>query len=125
MTPSESFKPIPNFDSAINRAICQSEIEGGVDLDALPVGAVLEVETVSRTYRVENRGDGEVLISGHPQICPEPMLVNFYGSTWGTPLLKRHYVGRGMALEFQHPTRGLIRTSRIKDVREISQRPVS
>ena len=31
---AEPFRPHPNFDDAINRAICQSEIEGGVSLDS-------------------------------------------------------------------------------------------
>ena len=51
------FTPHPNFDDAINRAICQSEIEGGVALDALPPGTVLQVQTRNHLYRVENRGD--------------------------------------------------------------------
>ena len=73
---TEPFRPHPNFDDAINRAICQSEIEGGVSLDELPVGAVLDVQTANTLYRIENRGDGEVLISGHPEICPTPVLVS-------------------------------------------------
>src|ERR1700688_3429895 len=48
---SEPFRPHPNFDDAINRAICQSEMEGGVGLDELPVGTVLDVETANNLYR--------------------------------------------------------------------------
>ena len=80
---TEPFRPHPNFDDATNRAICKSEIDGGVTLDELPVGAVVNVETANTLYRIENRGEGEALISGHPEICPEPVLVNFHGSTWG------------------------------------------
>ena len=119
---AEPFQPHPNFDDAINRAICQSEIEGGVSLDELPVGAVLDVQTVNTLYRIENRGEGEVLISGHPEICPAPVQVVFYGSTWGTPMLKLRFVGRGMRMEFFHPEKGIVRTSRVRDIREQAAR---
>ncbi len=115
---AEPFQPHPNFDDAINRAICQSEIEGGVSLDELPVGAVLDVQTANTLYRVENRGDGEVLISGHPEICPTPIQVVFYGSTWGTPMLKLRFIGRDMRMEFFHPEKGIVRTSRVRDIHE-------
>jgi hypothetical protein len=118
MLPVEPFRPHPNFDDAINRAISQSEIEGGVALDELPVGAVLDVETANTQYRVENRGEGEVLISGHPEICPTPVLVSFHGSTWGTPMLKLRFIGREMSMEFHHPERGIVRTSRVRDIKE-------
>jgi hypothetical protein len=118
MLPTEPFQPHPNFDDAINRAICQSEMEGGVGLDELPVGAVLDVETANHLYRIENRGDGEVLISGHPEICPDPVLVNFHGSTWGTPMLKLRFIGREMSMEFHHPDKGVVRTSRVRDIQE-------
>jgi hypothetical protein len=115
---AEPFQPHPNFDDAINRAICQSEMEGGVALDELPVGSVLDVQTANTRYRIENRGDGEVLISGHPEICPDPVLVSFHGSTWGTPMLKLRFIGREMSMEFHHPERGIVRTSRVRDIEE-------
>jgi len=60
-----------------------------------------------------------VLISGHPEYCPEPVLVAITGSSWGGSMLKSGFVGRGMHLEFSHPAyRVPITTSRIKDVRE-------
>jgi len=115
---TEPFRPHPNFDDAINRAICQSEMEGGVGLDELPVGTILDVATANNLYRVENRGDGEVLISGHPEICPVPVLVNFHGSTWGTAMLKMRFIGREMSMEFHHPEKGIVRTSRVREIRE-------
>ena len=75
-------------------------------------------------YRIENRGDGEVLISGHPEICPDPVLVSFHGSTWGTPMLKLRFIGREMNMEFSHPERGIVRTSRVREIREQDQRKV-
>jgi len=117
---AEPFRPHPNFDDSINRAICQSEIEGGVHMDELPVGAVLNVQTANTLYRLENRGEGAILISGHPEICPDPVLVNFHGSTWGSAMLKMGFVGREMSLEFSHPEKGLVRTSRVREIRKVS-----
>ncbi len=78
---TEPFRPHVNLDDAINRAICKSEVDGGVALDELPIGTILDVQTANTLYTIENRGDGEVLISGHPEICPEPVLVHLHGST--------------------------------------------
>jgi hypothetical protein len=111
--------PHPNFDDAINRAICQSEIEGGVALDALAPGAVLHVQTMNHLYRLENRGEGEVWISGHPEFCPEPVLVDLHGSTWGTPMIRRRFIGRGLRMEFRHPERGIVLTSRVREIQEV------
>ena len=111
--------PHPNLSDRINHDICQSEIEGGVSLEELPVGAVLELETKNRTYRVENCGNHRVMMSGHPKFCPQPVAVKLHGSTWGRSMIKLHYIGRGMHLEFRHPTFGIVRTSRIREIREL------
>jgi (2Fe-2S) ferredoxin len=64
------FMPHPGFSDEVNRNITQSEIEGGVCLDALSEGAVLEVETQHHWYTIVNRSGGEALISGHPTTPP-------------------------------------------------------
>jgi len=97
----------------------------GVAVDELPVGAVLEVATGHSTYRVENRGEGKVLISGHPTYCPEPVLVDLHGSVGGASLLKIWFIEPGSKMEFQHPTFGVVRTSRVRSVREIKSRMAS
>ena len=113
------FEPHPNFSDAVNSNIIQSEIEGGVYLRDLPLGAVIEVETRNRSYVLVNQGDGEVLISGHPEFCPEPVLVKVNGSTWGGSMLLEKFIGRGMHLEFWHPDHSTVTTSKILDVRAI------
>ena len=111
------FQPHANLDEAINSHIVQSEIEGGVHLrDVLP-GTVLEVTTQNRAYTILYKGWDQVLISGHPVFCPEPIPVTIHGSTWGGSMIKTRYIGRGMRLEFGHPTYLPIRTSVILDVR--------
>jgi hypothetical protein len=118
------FMPHPNLSDEVNRNIVQSEIEGGVCLDELPEGAVLEVETQHHGYTIVIGGRGRELISGHPQYCPDPVPVRIKGSTWGGSMLKARFIGRGMCLEFRHPVFRTIITSRIVDIRAAEQ-PVS
>jgi hypothetical protein len=112
-----------NIDSSPNPAVNnmrRAEVDGGIALDELPVGAVLEADTQHRTYRLENRGDGKVLISGHPEYCPEPVLVEYYGATDGTQLLKFWLVEPGLRMEFRHPAFGLLKTSKVRAIRELA-----
>jgi len=110
------FRPHPNLSDEINANVIQSDVY----LRDLAPGAVLEVQTCRRQYTLVNQGAGEVLISGHPEYCPEPVLVRIHGSTWGGSMLKEQYIGRGMHLEFRHPAFLPITTSRILDIRERS-----
>jgi hypothetical protein len=110
------FTPHPNLGDQVNHNFIASEMEGGVFLDRLPPGAVLRVETQNRSYTLVNRGHGQALISGHPQFCPEPVLVHIEGSNWGGSMLKTAFIGRGMHLEFRHPEHRTVMTSRIVDV---------
>ena len=104
------------------RNIVRSEIEGGVFLHDLPQHTILEIHTMHRCYTAVVLGEGEELISAHPQYCPQPLLVAISGSTWGGSMLKPDFVGRGMHLEFYHPEYDApIVTSLIRDVRECSQ----
>jgi hypothetical protein len=115
------FRPHPNLSDEVNRNIVQSEIEGGVHLDDLGEGAILEVETQNRLYTIVNCGRGKALISGHAKFCPYPVLVWIHGSTWGGSMLKVRFIGRGMRLEFRHPTYKTITTSRIVEIRAAPQ----
>src|ERR1700733_9083446 len=60
----------------------------GVDLEELPTGAVLEIETGHTSYRLENLGDGNALLSGHPTYCPQPIAVQVQGSIGAAGELK-------------------------------------
>ena len=115
------FIPHPNLSDEVNANIVQSEIEGGVSLGDLPPSTVLEIQTQHHRYTAVFLGESQALISGHPEYCPEPVLVAIAGSTWGGSMLKLRYIGRGMHLEFCHPEyRTPIVTSRIQEVRESS-----
>jgi hypothetical protein len=112
------FVPSPHLEDTVNHCIVQSEIEGGVHLHDVPPGTVLEIRTQNRSYTVRIEGLDKALISGHPVFCPEPTLVSIHGSTWGGSMLKERFIGRGMHLEFGHPSYQPITTSVILDVRE-------
>ena len=119
-TISGLFQVNPHFSDAINRNVVESEVLGGVHLRDVPPDTVLEVETQNHTYRLVLKGWGQALISGHPEFCPDPVLVQIHGSTWGGSLIKQSFIGRGMHLEFRHPDFMPITTSRILDVRAVS-----
>ena len=112
------FVPHPNLSDRINGNIIRSEVEGGVYLRDLPDRSTLEIATRNRSYTLVVHGDGQALISGHPEFCPEPVLVQISGSNWGGSMLKTAFLGRGMHLEYRHPDyRGPIVTSSIADIR--------
>ena len=118
VTSTQLFAPHPNLSDQINHNIVQSEIEGGVYLRDLAHESTLEVQTQNRSYTIVNRGHGHALISGHPEFCPEPVLVRIEGSNWGGSMLKTNFIGRGMHLEFRHPEyENPIITSRIVEIR--------
>ena len=111
--------PHRNLSDEINRGIVQSEIEGGVFLTDLPPGATLEVETENHKYNLVNAGGGRAWISGHPDYCPDPIEVTVLGSNWGGSIVKSCFIGRGMRLEFAHPSHEMVMTSRIRDIRQL------
>jgi hypothetical protein len=120
------FAPHPNLSDDVNGSIIRSEIEGGVFLDQLQPYSVLQIRTQHRCYTAVMLGGSQALISGHPEYCPEPTLVAIAGSTWGGSMLKLHFVGRGMRLEFCHPKYSTpIVTSYVQEIRECLERAPS
>ena len=112
--------PNASQNEAANSDTIESDIAGGVYLDDLPEGVVLEVETSGHRYTIVNRTRGEVLISGHPRFCPQPTAVRIEGSALGGCMLKCGFIGLGMRLTFQLPTHQTIRTSPIMQIRTTS-----
>ncbi len=108
-------------NAAVNpqNASYQPEQAEGIAFDELPIGAAVEVVTGHTTYHVENRGNGKALISGHPTYCPTPVLVDLHGSVGGPTMLKIWFIGPNLKMEFSHPEFGVIRTSRVRSVREL------
>lgn len=115
--PSGFSTPNSHLSDEINRNMIQSEIEGGVHLNRLAPGTVLEIETQNRIYTIVSHKLDEAWISGHPVFCPEPSPARIHGSTWGGSMLKEHYIGRGMHLEFHVGEMPPVTTSRIVEIR--------
>jgi hypothetical protein len=109
---------IPTFDP-LKQGILMASSHGGLDLDELPVGAMLEAKTAHHTYLIENCGNGEIRISGHPLYCPEPVLVEYLGAIDGTPLFKMGSITPGMRMGFRHPSLGIIRTSSVQGLQQL------
>jgi hypothetical protein len=119
-----NFRPHPNLSDTVNGHIVQSEIEGGVSLKDLPPETTLLILTQHSCYTVVTKGESQAFISGHPEYCPEPVLVTLEGSTWGGSMLKSRYIGRGMHLEFRHPNYPVpIVTSLIQEIQPLDNRP--
>ena len=113
------FVPNEHFSDRTNSNIIQSEIEGGVWLAKLPIGSRLEIETSNRIYDLLC-ADGDLMLSGHPEYCPQPVPVSISGSTWGGSMLKEGFIGRGMHMEFRHPDyHQPITTSQIRNIRVV------
>jgi hypothetical protein len=83
------------------------------------VGAVLEIETGYTSYRLENMGDGNAMLSGHPAYCPEPVRVQIHGCTGPDAALMWRLLRPGAHMVFLHPEHGGVRTSAIKAVNRI------
>ena len=115
------FRPLPVFSDEINRNIVRSEVEGGVFLKDLPEGSRLGVRTENRAYLIVTCGGSKALISGHPEFCPDPVMVSIHGSSWGGSMLKMGYIGRGMHLEFRHPAFRIVTTSPILEIQMLSR----
>lgn len=88
------------------------DADGGIELKQVPAGTILEVRTRNTVYTVIPQASGEMTIWGHPEYCPEPVLIAGLGSAYVTGLFREGYLGPGMRLSF--PSEGRrVSTSRI------------
>ena len=88
-----------------------------VDCGNLARGAVVDVETKSRHYRIECLGGNAVRISGHPEYCPDPVPARLHGSVDSEGTLELGLIQRGMRLMFLLNEHRPITTSRVLHVR--------
>jgi hypothetical protein len=93
-----------------------SDVLKGVDLNSLRVGSLIDVETKSRHYRIENLGGNAIRISGHPAHCPRPEVAELYGSVNDEGVVEVGLVEPGMRLMFFLHDRP-VTTSRVISVR--------
>jgi hypothetical protein len=84
------------------------------------------MHTQNTCFEIVVLDGGSAFLSGHPLYCPQPVLVTIAGSTWGGSMLKVHFIGRGMHLEFRHPGYPTpIVTSIIREIRECRRTSVA
>lgn len=92
-----------------------------VDCQNLAPGALVDVETRNRHYRIEYLGGSAIRISGHPEYCPTPVEGRLQGSSDKAGVLEPGLIGRGRYLKFLVDERRPVTTSRVVRVRV--QRP--
>jgi hypothetical protein len=76
----------------------------GIQLNCLDPGSILDVETKSRHYRIEYVGGDEILIAGHPRLCPAPVPAELCGSLRRSGEVQAGFVGLGLRLSFRRLT---------------------
>jgi len=70
-----------------------------VSLDTLQAGSVIDLNTRNHRYRIEYLGGDRARISGHPRLCPRPVLVHLQGSIGDS--IEAGSIRQGMHLVFQ------------------------
>ena len=91
------------------------DADGGLELDAIKPGTILEVKTKNNAYTVIPQESGETLIWGHPEYCPEPVSLRGVGSSYVTGFFREGYLGTGMRLTFPNAGKRVV-TSRIVSI---------
>jgi len=85
-----------------------------VDCMDLPPGALVEVETKNRCYRIECLGGNAIRISGHPEYCPTPVPGQLENSSSEDSAA---IIGRGKRLQFRLENGAPVITSKVTNVR--------
>jgi len=76
-----------------------AELRDGISLTSLHAGSVIDLETKNRHYRLEYLGGDKAWISGHPRLCPRPVMVHVDGSIGRS--METGFIGPGMHLMFR------------------------
>jgi hypothetical protein len=107
-----------------NASGIHAEMPSGVSVDVrqLAPRTVIDVETKSRTYRLECLGGKSVLIAGHPDYCPTPTPAQVHGSVSKSGGLEFGRIEKGSRLMFFLNGDQPVTTSSIVSVR-VSRAP--
>ena len=101
-------------------------IEHNVSVGLLPRGTRLILQTANRDYLIETCGELDVLIQGHPDYCPAPILVYVRGSRRRGSAPQPGLIRRGMPVDFWDGARGImITTSRVRRLRMLPRASAS
>jgi hypothetical protein len=90
----------------IERRVEEQKRLGGINVTQLDTGTRIEVQTINSVYKMTLLEDGKIKVHGGIHIL-EPTEARFVGSTWGTPLIKQNWIGKGMQMEITYENRKL------------------
>jgi len=71
-----------------------------LDCRSLEKGSMIDVETVSRHYRIECLGGSTIRVTGHPRYCPTPVVAQLEGSVTSQGTIEDGIIERGLRLVF-------------------------
>jgi hypothetical protein len=94
--PFNNGHPLARFDQDVT-IMRSAEL---LDCKSLVPGSLIDVETMSRHYRIECLGGSTIRISGHPHFCPTPVVAQLQGSVTSKGTLEEGMIERGMRLVF-------------------------
>ena len=87
--------------------IKQANAVEGVSLQKLQPGSVIDLDTKNHHYRIECLGGDKAKISGHPRLCPRPLVVQVQGSIGSS--IEAGSIRQGMHLAFSPIRRSAVR----------------
>lgn len=107
-----------NLDPRLLAKIKQSEKDGGVFLQEIPNGHIVEVHTGNSVYTIAviDKEKNKVAMQGNGKHLQQPTVSYLQGSTFGGSLIKVGWIGVGMHLEAQLAGGGVLTTSVIQTV---------
>jgi hypothetical protein len=88
-----------------------------LDCKNLEPGSLIDVETMSRHYRIECLGGSTIRVSGHPRFCPTPVVAQLEGSVTSDGVIEDGIIERGMRLVFLFEDDVPVTTSKVLNVR--------
>jgi hypothetical protein len=106
-----------NLDRQIARKVEEQRRLGGINMTKLETGNRVEVKTLNSVYTMTLLENGNIMVHGGEHI-PEPVEARLIGSTWGTPLIKQNWIGKGMRMEIVYDGKKLL-TSAVQGAKVI------
>ena len=87
-----------------------------LDCKSLEPGSLIDVETMSRHYRIECLGGNTIRVSGHPRFCPTPVVAQLEGSVTSEGTIESGIIERGTRLVFLFEDHIPVTTSKVVNV---------
>lgn len=101
-----------NLHPELKRLMQEQEKQGGIELDKLPQGTIVEVQTKNTLYKIIALGNNLFRVSGG-KYYSTPKDTKIPGSTFGGSMIKVNWLGIGMHVEFPACTTTAVRTLKV------------